>query len=371
MCLGEQRYKFKNETVTSRSTDLVAASDRSGSHERQLVTVTPTGGLSNALTTLTGALIKDVDPTLDIKYQLPWNFGGFLMMIPQHLGSSAALDSASNALVTAHSQFCMGTSKTSSQVVVQYARALKVLRLELDDSAKARSSELLCAVMVLMIAQVFEALTNDRIQFTPEEWKTLVGEEIDPTATDGKWFQGLAKVPDLMQRCKSALNRHQHSVSQLLSLQYEARSLLQRFEAVIEEFRGRMERYKKMSDTGPLTDMIKAHHLRTLGLGLSAGIMLNTILGRLDAYDQSLNENSSHWSQEINQLAEAAIKYRPLGSLAFVLCLSLAWVGAADAQGRQWSETLLADYNLACLGNVSPDMHSELEKTRRRFTLTD
>ncbi|KAL8715702.1 MAG: hypothetical protein Q9220_000369 [cf. Caloplaca sp. 1 TL-2023] len=221
------------------------------------------------------------------------------------------------------------------------------------------------------LQKVFEALSNETIQFSPEEWKYLIGDEVDPTATDGKWFQCLAHIPELMKQCKAALNTQPRSIFQLLGLQYEARSLLDKCETYIKEFRDRMNRFIENALPGPLTENIKAHHLRTLGLGLSTGIILNCILGRLDVYDESLAETSSRWSEEINQLSEVAAKYRPLGALAMVLCLSMAWVGAGNPQTRQWSEELIVDYHRVCIGKVSHCWRADLEKHRKRFTLRD
>lgn len=110
--------------------------------------------LSNKLTSLIAAFIGKVSPLIDIRYQLLGNFGGFLEDIPCRLGTSEALDAASDVLVTAHSRFCMGHLEPNSEVLRKYSRALKSLRHSLNDPVQAQSSETLGAVMLLMICQV-------------------------------------------------------------------------------------------------------------------------------------------------------------------------------------------------------------------------
>jgi hypothetical protein len=38
---------------------------------------------SNSMTKLASALVNNIDPTTDIRFQLVWNFGGFLADVPR------------------------------------------------------------------------------------------------------------------------------------------------------------------------------------------------------------------------------------------------------------------------------------------------
>lgn len=92
---------------------------------------------------------------MDIRYQLLWNFGGYLADVPRRLGMNPALDVASDALVSVHTSFCsQGHYVHDPRVLAKYSKALVVLRDALDDPDKAYSSETLCAIMLLMIVQV-------------------------------------------------------------------------------------------------------------------------------------------------------------------------------------------------------------------------
>ena len=119
-----------------------------------LEAIGPSRTLSNSLTRLTSAFVDKIDPTADIRIQLPWNFGGFLADIPCRLGTNDALDAASDALVTAYTGFCGGNVGPHPEVLVKHSRALNALRRCLSDPIKAYSSETLCSVMLLLIIQV-------------------------------------------------------------------------------------------------------------------------------------------------------------------------------------------------------------------------
>lgn len=99
------------------------------------------------------AFVDSVNPSYDIRFQLSWNFGGFLVDVPRRLGTSAALDAAADALAASHARFCVGSSPDQS-LLAKHSRALRALRYDLNDCIKARSTETLCAIMILMIVQV-------------------------------------------------------------------------------------------------------------------------------------------------------------------------------------------------------------------------
>ena len=122
--------------------------------DRAPVVTRPPRSLSNPITRLTGAFIERIDPFVDIRFQLLWNFGDYLADIPCRLGISGALDAAADALVTAHTRFCVGHLDPNSTLLAKHSRALNILRQDLSDPVKARSSETLCSIMLLMIYQV-------------------------------------------------------------------------------------------------------------------------------------------------------------------------------------------------------------------------
>ena len=124
-------------------------------------------------------------------------------------------------------------------------------------------------------------------------------------------------------------------------------------------------------DSTPVTirDHIHAHYLCIYGMGLATGIILNCILAMLEDDCLRLHEESSHYSNEIFQLAESAVKYQPLGSIAIIFCLSVAWLGAPGPASKERIKTLLSDYVAACLGRSASNLSADLERLKKRFAL--
>lgn len=100
------------------------------------------------------AFVNRISQDVDIRFQLPWNFGDYLIHLPRRLGVSEALDAAVDALVTAHTFFCAGNLKPGREVLTKNAHCLAILRRDVADVHKARTSETLAAIMVTSITQV-------------------------------------------------------------------------------------------------------------------------------------------------------------------------------------------------------------------------
>lgn len=153
--LGQQRYKFQNEDrKLARLANDSAVAHNVSSYHGALVSTGPPLPLSNSHTRLTAALIYYIDPSVDFRLQLPWNFGLYFEDIPSRLGYNEALDAASDALLEAYTHYCAGGIGPSPEVLVKHSRALKALRQCLDDPVKAHSSETLCSIIMLQTMQV-------------------------------------------------------------------------------------------------------------------------------------------------------------------------------------------------------------------------
>lgn len=174
-----------------------------------------------------------------------------------------------------------------------------------------------------------------------------------------------------MQRSKAALILHDPPSLHLLGLELETRSLLEDCNPIITTLRERLQAYDPSSKPGELRDHIHAHYLRSLGLALGTGIVLNCVLGGLEGTSDCICEASSLWSEEIIHLSQAATKYRPLGSMAMLLCLRIAWMGATSDDAKERIEALLHDYTIACLGIPTEGQRAGLTRGMRRFTLQD
>lgn len=121
---------------------------------------------------LARTFIETIRGTTDLRYNLGWAYGFYLYDIPQRLGTNEALDSSADALVAAHSSFC-ADGLVSLEAFKKYSQALNVLRTYLDDPMKARASDTLGAVALLLICQVSKRLFKTIPLLTPPElpWK--------------------------------------------------------------------------------------------------------------------------------------------------------------------------------------------------------
>ena len=162
VCQGmrEPRYIFMHMAQQpSQSKDTSQRTSRNnsteGSEQSCILHFSPTP--ANDLTRLTTSFIRSIDPTTDVKYQLLYTFGGYLAEIPCRLGTNEALDASARALVVAYEWYCTGSALPSFTVSKSFSKALRALRLCLEEPAKAQSSETLCAIMIIMIVQVGRA----------------------------------------------------------------------------------------------------------------------------------------------------------------------------------------------------------------------
>ncbi|KAL8652272.1 MAG: hypothetical protein Q9226_004341 [Calogaya cf. arnoldii] len=383
-----------------------------------MIQLQPAWMLSNKTTSLTSALIGRIEEAVDIRFQLPWNFGGYLRQIPRRLGTSPALDAASDALVASHRDFCTGRQlEPDAEVLNKQTRALALLRNELGDDVKARSSETLCAIMVLMITQLFidpaysakishvegaarllksrgiigqvndfesallwnlrssvvaEALLNEDVGFTLQEWRTLVEQRIDTTSNHGKLIHCLAQLPALMKKSKAALRFGESAIICVPELVLDTRTLREQCKIIIEKLRHRLE----ICEEGELhpfefKNHLHACRLRVMGLALAAGIILNCILSALDGITIDIRRENACFSDEMIKIARICSRYRPLGSMFFLSNLTFAWIGAFSRDRRERIKAMLIEYELECLGQNFTNWDLLLEQRRRRFTIDD
>lgn len=163
---GERRFKFKEERRFNKSPE--TDDDRQIATKQEAREFTATAAAvsaaekaartiflppSNELTFLTSVFVQTLKPSTDLRYNLVWNYGGFLAEVPQRLGANEALDASVYAVCAAHSSFCL-YKDISVEALTKYSHALRMLRVCLDDPVKASTPETLCAVLMLLICQV-------------------------------------------------------------------------------------------------------------------------------------------------------------------------------------------------------------------------
>lgn len=159
---GQQRYKFMVQdyrpTVQNAGLELGRGSKNVSrmfaNIESKAVSISMHVLPSNEQTRLVGAFLEKLNPVLGVQYNLAWSFGDYLTEVPVRLGTNEALDAAADTLVTGYTRLTAGGIGQTDAVLTKYNKALRALRLCLNKPESAKSTETLCAVMLLLICQV-------------------------------------------------------------------------------------------------------------------------------------------------------------------------------------------------------------------------
>lgn len=347
---------------------------------------------------LTCALVGKLSETDDLRYHIAWTYGDYIRDIPKRIGRNNALDTAVAALVGLHSALRLKRESQISipiEVLQKYAHAIKTLREYLDIPARARESETLCAVSLLLIcstylgmngsrtyhgegaAQIlrvrgyydpqddfeeklllcfrgpvlFEALINPRIQFSPQEWKTIVENKLDGTdRPEGMMLRCLARAPEYMRRGKIAL-RERTGLPILVS------DMRQQYRVLLNLLDGLRDRYLAFQQPDPAgtaarnsmskatIEMANHHYQRMYGFGLTICMIFNSILKILDRDCIDLNVDAQSFCKETLKHADEAAKYRPIGAGYVMLCLAAAWACCGDYTTQLALERLVVEYS--------------------------
>lgn len=140
---GEQRYKFKNQTLSKALQPYSATTP--ASHISSIIRVP-----ENPTTNLLNAYITRLN-VHDIRYDLSC-YGTFLAEVPKRLGRSAALDASVHALtVCSRSVF---SRNHSVDMLKAYVDALNTLRRSICNPATSQDPDTLCAIYLMLVCQV-------------------------------------------------------------------------------------------------------------------------------------------------------------------------------------------------------------------------
>jgi hypothetical protein len=159
-CIGGGQRRFKFIQIEERN----VAKQQKTSPESQTRAIAklgrPSFALANEVTWLTSSFAFNLnvkDPRFDLSC-----YGIFLPEVPKRLGSHPALDASASALMSAYP--CVYNRQPSREALSKYGRALRVLRLSLDNPDSNKIVDTLCAIYFLLICQVSNFLTADRSQ---------------------------------------------------------------------------------------------------------------------------------------------------------------------------------------------------------------
>ncbi|KAL2812623.1 hypothetical protein BJX63DRAFT_240890 [Aspergillus granulosus] len=379
---GQKRYKFMEAGSTTlpqkRSAKIATEKERA----LRIIETVPSNN-----TTLLRQALMDAIKTKDLRYNLLWAYGGYLIAVPCRLGVNEALDTAVDALVTSHRTFASRKEITASSIT-KYSRALTALRRCLDNPGTASSSETLCAVSLLLAIQhihgnqdmlwtghaegaakvlkarksyapkdaferllllslrgpvLFEGLFNPNIQLTAQEWKELVENELDTGTPEGTMLALLARVPNILNRVRANTN----GLAGLLEIQTEMKGIYTRTRAICDEFAIELAAVEANKSANPLKlppMMLHAHIQRMYGLCITITLYMNYTLTAIRTQDHSLATDATFLAFEMLDIAEKAAKYRPFGAAYVIIGLIAALMTVSNEALRTLLKASIIDY---------------------------
>ncbi|KAJ5550122.1 transcriptional regulator family: Fungal Specific TF [Penicillium sp. DV-2018c] len=414
---GQRRYMFKQEPLSSKSHQssqtILIATPTSNKREISVLNIPPACP-ATYMTLLTNSFVAIIKRSTDLRFNLWWSFGIFLEEVPRRLGSNEALDRAVDAVTTAHADFCTH-HPVSVQALSKYSLALKTLRFYLQDPFQARDPNTLCAVMILLICQtfirndgqtisghaqgaasilharknlgprddferklflslrgsvLFEGLYNDAIDLSTEEWEALVDNDYDHNLPEGQILRCLARAPVLLKRGRQAIRDGQD----LTPLAEEIRPIYEKCKTILDDLKARTVENESSSElsTVPgtfIARILRAHYLRTYGIGIAITTFFNCMLQALDPSDLTYVTESRYLVKEILLHAQVSNIYRPVGAGYILVCLSAAWAATTDPELRSMVETAFVDYHGDFVSHDGVKITRNLELASRNLWL--
>ena len=197
----------------------------------------------------------------------------------------------------------------------------------------------------------------------------------DGDSIDGQMMRNMARLPNLLNRGRDALQSPQSSRSDVMHVLHEVEALKEDSQSILDAFRERIQDHRQSTSCEHTEGLpgfwrvMHAHYARSFALQLTIEIILNSSLTALGSVNVDLAMESSKMSEEIVQLAEEVKEYRPLGALYMVICLTLAWLGADNEESKSQILDLLLEHQKDTHGATSSVSASGLDWIEKRFML--
>lgn len=195
---------------------------------------------------------------------------------------------------------------------------------------------------LLIVLQLFEGLFNEKIELDPDDWISLVGNELDQNFPEGQLMRYLAHVPNMLRRARAATNE-----SQVAALRDELNPLYKASQKLLLQLHKQWAEGSSLDSNNALKNVIlHAYYQRAYGIGLLIVTILNWILRAFtppfDAIEL-IADSTSLVAQSL-KLAQVAKIYRPLGAGYILVILSAAWLAASNDDERVAVNIVLEDY---------------------------
>ena len=232
---------------------------------------------------------------------------------------------------------------------------------------------------------MIEALSDPRISSSRQQWDSLIMTGLDSESLEGSIMFCLGRLPPLMWKGRKSLSPDttpKTRSSIISSLQQDLRSLHHSFQPILSKLRTRWYSVDEMMGSGSLTSFqkrfIHCGHLRLLAFALAIGLVIDNSLVTLTPTDMVMKQEIVQLVDEIVDLADVVVIYRPLGHLSTAVSLGTALTGinavgslisvARAAELTTKIETRLEDDLANLYGETVKITDEDREKYRRPFT---
>ncbi|RMZ89894.1 hypothetical protein DV736_g2881, partial [Chaetothyriales sp. CBS 134916] len=261
--------------------------------------------ISNSETTMLAlSLAEKFDESFDLRFHLSWTYGNFLEDIPRRIGANPALDAS---ILQARGYF--HTDNEFEQKILLSLRGPVLL----------------------------EALWNDKIQFTQDEWLNLVESKADASTLVDRMMKCCAQMPDLLRRGRLALQQQRAEL--LTSLIQQARQQYEMLLFITNAYKQKYNTFKAnpalLTPPGLTVERMAHTYHRIYGLSLGLCLISSSIAQGLDvAKGLDLQAEALLLCGQVMLLAEEGTIYRPLGSDHMLICLLAGWSATIDCAVR-------------------------------------
>lgn len=153
----------------------------------------------------------------------------------------------------------------------------------------------------------------------------------------------------------------------------EVRQIYEKCKLILSGLKARTVEFE-MTQLSTMTEtfmsrILRAHYLRTHGIGLAITMFFNCILQALDPSDCTCMVESRSLVKDTLVHAQKSNMYRPVGAGYVIMCLSAAWAVTADTHLRSMVEATLIDYHGDFMTHNDVNIPRELERASENLRL--
>ena len=226
----------------------------------------------------------------------------------------------------------------------------------------------------LTYLQVVEALWDDQIQFSQQEWRDLVENDLDDGTVNGKLLWCMARMANCVQRRRAAFASTSASHAALSRIDREVVDLQREFEPTLEALRQRYQELPTTSIPGlppsiDVRELLQSYASRLYCLGIAIALFLQLLLKSQKDGDDSHDAVITEHVTEILQLSEEVAAYKPLGAMSMILCLCIACMGASGMDEENAAMATLFRYQKDIIPTRAPVDRGSLQEIKTHLTL--